>query len=193
MENERIKFYEQGHLYLLDDWLIIPCVSDILSFIFPDKYEGVPKWILENKARYGTIVHKVIQDLEEQNLEYINVNDIYVDIAQEQYKRLKKEYKIDVLSQEQIIHYKDEYAGRLDMIALVNKKLCLIDIKTTAELDLEYLSWQLSLYELAFGKRFSSLYCLWLPKSKEGKLVKIKRKTKKEILEKLGEFKKWKN
>lgn len=182
-----IEYLDEEHLYLYEG-VIIPSVTQILEYKFPDKYKDVPKYILEKKARYGTIVHKVIQDLEEQNLEYINVNDIYVDVAQEEYQKLKQQYKIDVLNQEQIVHYKDKYAGRLDMIALVNKKLCLIDIKTTTELDLEYLSWQLSLYELAFGKRFSSLYCLWLPKGKEGQLVKIKRKTKKEILDLIKEY-----
>ena len=182
-----VEYIDETHQYLIDG-ILVPSVTQILEFKFPSKYKDVPKYILENKAKYGTTLHQVIQDLEEQNLDYINVNDIYVDVAQEQYKEIKKSFKLEVLSQEQIVHYKDKYAGRLDMIALVKNKLCLIDIKTTAELDLEYLSWQLSLYELAFGKRFSSLYCLWLPKGKEGQLVKIERKKKQEILDLIKEY-----
>ena len=87
------------------------------------------------------------------------------------------------------VSYEYEYAGRLDMIAFINRRRCLIDIKTTAELDKESLSWQLSLYEFASGERFLALYCLWLPKGKRGQLVKIERKTEEEILKKLGEFK----
>ena len=48
-------------------------------------------------------------------------------------------------------------------------------------LDEEYLSWQLSMYELAYGKKFDKLYAIWLPKGGIAKLVEIKRKNKKEI------------
>ena len=78
------------------------------------------------------------------------------------------------------------------MIAQIGSDKCLCDIKTTAELDKEYLSWQLSFYELATGKRFDKLYAIWLPKGKLGQLVEIKRKPQKELLRKLEEFKRWK-
>ena len=74
------------------------------------------------------------------------------------------------------------------MIAIVNDEECLIDIKTTAELDKEYLSWQLSMYELAIGKKFKKLYCLWLPKGGLGKLIEIERIEKEEIEKILGEM-----
>jgi hypothetical protein len=69
------------------------------------------------------------------------------------------------------------------MSANVNGKYSLIDIKTTAELDLEYLSWQLSLYDYPNKKRHDKLIAFWLPKRDLGKLVEIKRKTDKEIEE----------
>ena len=56
------------------------------------------------------------------------------------------------------------------------------------ELDKEYLSWQLSFYELAIGNRFKKLYCLWLPKKELGRLVEIKRKSKKELLKVLKNY-----
>ena len=106
---------------------------------------------------------------------------MYQKKSLEEYKKLKNEYKIEVLSQEQIVSYKYEFAGRLDMIANVNGVKCLLDIKTTSSVDKEYLSWQLSLYEYALGEKFEDLYCIWLPKKGLGKLIKIERKTKKEI------------
>ena len=78
------------------------------------------------------------------------------------------------------------------MIARIGEDLCLCDIKTTAELDLEYLSWQLSFYELATGKTFDKLYAIWLPKKELGELVEIERKPRKELLRKLEEYKLWK-
>lgn len=180
-----IEFLEEEHIYLLDG-VITPCVSDILHFIFPDKYAGINKTILNNKAKYGSTVHKAIECLE-QNLELPKL-DYIQEASIEQYKKLKEKYNIDVISQEQRVHYKDKYCGTYDMEAMVNKLHSLIDVKTTAELDKEYLSWQLSYYELAIGKKFKKLYCLWLPKKDLGKLVEIKRKTKKELLKILEDY-----
>ena len=75
------------------------------------------------------------------------------------------------------------------MSANVNGEYSLIDIKTTAELDLEYLSWQISLYDYPNMKRHDKLYALWLPKRDLGKLVEIPRKSNKEIEELLERFK----
>ena len=180
-----IEFFEDTHTYLVDGYKV-PCVSDILHFIFPNKYKGVDKKILSNKAQYGSIVHKAIECLE-QNLEIPKLN-IYQELSLEQYKKLKKKYNIQVLSQEKQVEYRSLYAGTYDMIAKVNNISSLIDIKTTAQLDIEYLSWQLSYYELAIGKRFKKLYCLWLPKKGLGELIEIKRKSKKELLKKLEEY-----
>ena len=180
-----IEFIEDGHIYLLDG-VITPCVSDILHFIFPDKYKNVNKTILNKKAEYGSTIHKAIECLE-QGLKIPKLNYIQ-ELSLEQYKKLKNEYNIEVLSQEQKIHYKDLYCGTYDMEANVNGIHSLVDIKTTAELDYEYLSWQLSFYELAIGKRFKKLYCLWLPKKDLGRLVEIKRKTKKELLKVLNDY-----
>ena len=91
-----------------------------------------------------------------------------------------------------MISYNYDYCGRFDMIARIGKHICLCDIKTTSQLDKEYLSWQLSFYELATNKNFDKLYAIWLPKKELGELVEIKRKTKEELLNKLEEFKLWK-
>lgn len=180
-----IEFIEEGHYYLLDG-IITSSVSDILKFIFPSKYNGVPKNVLNKKAEYGSKVHETIEILEKTG-EYIELNTNQ-QLALEQYLKLKEKYKIDVISQEQMISYEDYYCGRFDMIANVMNKKCLCDIKTTSELDEEYLSWQLSFYELAYGEKFEKLYAIWLPKGNLGRLVEIKRKTKEELLEKLKEF-----
>ena len=189
-----LEFIEEGHIYLKDG-IIIPSVSDILKFIFPNKYSDIPIEILQNKAIYGTKVHEVVEMLEKeqkfeigalkQEIEGINY---IIESSIEQYLKLKKEFEIEMLEQEQIVNYKNHYAGRFDMVANINGVRSLCDIKTTAELDEEYLSWQLSFYELAKGKKFEKLYCIWLPKKGLGQLVEIERKPKKELLRVLKEF-----
>ena len=193
-----IEFLEEPHLYLVDG-ILTPSVSEILHFIFPDKYKGVNKKILNRKAQYGTTIHESVE-MFENNLKTMNLEEAFnttiqakgLNYIQEaslrQYVKLKIKNKIFVIEQERMIQYLGKYAGRFDMIAEINGCLCLCDIKTTAELDEEYLSWQLSYYELATGKTFDKLYAIWLPKKNIGVLKEIKRKPKELLLKKLNEF-----
>ena len=185
-----IEFIEEGHIYLMDG-VIIPSVSEILHFIFPNKYAGIDKEILNKKAEYGSKIHETIECIE-QNKTFPELDSIQ-EFSISQYKRLKEKYKIEVINQEQMINFKDKYCGRFDMIANVNGFYSLCDIKTTATLDKEYLSWQLSFYELAFismygVSNFDKLYAIWLPKKGYGEVVEIERKSKSELLEKLKVF-----
>lgn len=184
-----IDFIEEQHIYLKDG-IITPSVSEILHFIFPDKYKNVSAKVLNKKAEYGSKVHEAVEILEKTG-EVIELNT-YQQLSIEQYIKLKNKYNIEILEQEQMISYDYDYCGRFDMIARIGEDTCLCDIKTTAELDIEYLSWQLSFYELATNKSFDKLYAIWLPKKELGELVEIKRKTKEELLNKLEEFKLWK-
>lgn len=99
-----------------------------------------------------------------------------------------EKYKIEPLEHEKIVSYKYSYSGTLDLIANVDGVRSLCDIKFTAELDKEYLSWQLGMYALALGEEFDKYYCVWLPKKRLGQLVEIIPKSKKEILKKLEEL-----
>lgn len=187
-----MEFIEDGHIYLSDKGVIIPSVSDILHFLYPDKYKNVDPFILSKKAEYGTKVHEAIECLEQgKNLPELDENQQF---SIHQYQRLKERNNIQVVSQEQMINYFDDYAGRFDMIANVDEAFSLCDIKTTAVLDKNYLSWQLSFYELAYMsmfhiKPFDKLYAIWLPKGKYGQLVEIERKPIVELLRVLKEFK----
>jgi hypothetical protein len=189
--NEKIEFISEGHLYLYCG-MIIPSVSEILGFIFPDKYKDVPKEILKDKADYGTLIHKLCEELdtgktlEELKQEY-KFNYI-IEATLKQHLRLKEKYDIQPISMEQRVCYKGLYAGTYDLEAYVDSELSLIDRKTTAELDTEYLSWQLSFYELAKGKKYDKLYVEWLPKKGLGQFIEIERKSKKELLEVLEKY-----
>ena len=194
-----IEFLKEEHLYLVDG-VITPSVTQILQFLFPDKYKDVPIEILQNKAKYGSILHKVIEIAEQEQMfeiealrQKIKGINYLIELSFKQYLKIKKKYNLEVIEQEQIVAYKDYYCGTFDMIAKVDGKKSLIDIKTTAELDIEYLSWQLSYYELASGKKYDKLYAIWLPKKQLGKLEEIPRKSKKELLRVLNEYLESKN
>ncbi len=172
----------------------MPSVSEILHFIFPDKYKNIDQEVLNKKAKWGSTIHEAIERLETKYTCIMPELDSTQWFSINQWKRLKAKYNIEVLEQEQMINYKSDYAGRFDMIAKVNDELSLCDIKTTAQLDKEYLSWQLSFYELAhmtmYGTpKFEKLYAIWLPKREYGELEKIERKSISELLNVLKEFK----
>lgn len=185
-----VEFIEDGHLYLISG-ILVPSVSEILNFIFPDKYSNVPRQILNSKAEYGSRVHEAIECLEKGNklpqLNYLQEASI------SQYKTLKSKNKIVVIEQEKMVNYGSHYCGRFDMIANVNGAYSLCDIKTTANLDKESLSWQLSFYALAhnhdkYETEFEKFYAIWLPKRELGEVVEIEKKPKEELLEMLKRF-----
>ncbi len=195
-----IEFIPETHEYLYNG-VLVPSVTTIIKKIMPNKYDGISTRILQKKAKFGTLGHSIIEylgenmmDEEESKLHIIDLfnserinQDMYISLRE--YIRLCHKYEIEVLENEKIVNYGYEFIGTLDMIANVKGKRSLIDIKFTAELDKEYLSWQLGMYKMASGEDFNEYYCLWLPKGTVGNLVPIKIKTEEEILKKLEEIK----
>ena len=102
------------------------------------------------------------------------------------YLKIKEKYNIVITDSEKRVHYLDKYAGTLDLKGYVNNKSAIIDVKTTYELDEIYVAWQDSLYELADGK-VDELYCIWLPKGRLGKLIKLERIEEKYLMSILEE------
>ena len=187
-----IEFLEEPHLYLKDG-ILVKSVTQILYLIFPDKYKGIDKKTLSKKAKFGTKGHSIIENLDVSDLdkakeEVLKISNKDLQICIREYLRLVKEYGIQPIEQEQIVSYKYLFCGTLDMVGIVGTDNCLLDIKFTAELDKEYLSWQLGMYQLAKGIKYDKCYCIWLPKRELGQLVEIEPKTEKEILNKLEEL-----
>lgn len=182
-----LEFIEDTHTYILNGE-IIPSVTQILEEIFPLKYNGVPKEYLESKSLYGTELHKMIEVIEKKKpkkpLGYIRKYykpNIYQEESIKDYLEIKEKYNIKIIDSEKKVHYKNKYAGTLDLKGYVNGKSAIIDIKTTYKIDELYVSWQNSLYELA-DEQVDELYCLWLPKGHLGKLIKLERIEKKYLL-----------
>ena len=185
-----IEYLDDVHCYLIDG-VMVPSVSELIKFKFPDAYKGIPEKILKKKASYGTKVHDYIQKFvsNEITLEEIQSKDIdpNIKIAVEQFENLRKKWAFQVKDMEQIVHYKNKYAGRYDIKTIDN---FIIDIKTTAELHTEWLELQLGLYQMAEGINSGLTYCIWLPKGKLGKVVAINPWTFDECKELLDEYEK---
>lgn len=187
-----LEFLEYEHIYLKNG-ILVKSVTQILQLIFPDKYKNVDKKVLNKKAFFGTTGHEIIEHLDVNNPDIVkktisSIQNKDLEICIREYVRLCRTFKIEPLEHEKRVCYKYLFAGTLDLIANVDNIESLCDIKFTAELDKEYLAWQLGMYALALGKEFEKYYCVWLPKKQLGQLVEIEPKTKEEILKKLEEL-----
>lgn len=176
-----IEFIPNDHIFLIDG-VSVPSVSTILNWKFPDEYAEVPKEILDKAAKRGNAIHKAIE-LDDPT-ELTPRQQIYW----KEWLNLKKTHLIVPVENEKIVHYKKVYCGILDMVAEVNGKRYIIDIKTTAKLNMQRLSWQLSLYEYAYGEVFHNMYCVWLPKKQNGQFVEVPRVDRKELEECIKAF-----
>ena len=191
-----VEFLPSTHTYVVDN-IVVPSVSDILRYIFPDQFKGIPRSVLQAKAGYGTLLHKAIECHETGEL--LPPMNYIAEAGFNQYLKLREKHILRIKALEQIVSYKGLYAGRFDMYAIrknypLYNPPALIDIKTSAKLDKDYLSWQLSYYALAFDDKdedsnsVDELFCIWLPKKELGKFVQIKRKSDDELLSTLEDF-----
>lgn len=150
-----LEFFEDEHLYLVDG-VIVPSITQILSFKFGKKYAHVRKDVLERAAKDGTAVHEAIES-------YCKTGE-ECDLPElRNFKFLQRQYNFEVLDNEVPVILFDICrpdnppiaAGRLDLV-LRNGCLVLADIKRTSTLDKEYLAYQLNLYRIAYMQDYGS-------------------------------------
>ena len=140
-------------------------VTSVLNAIFGNKFENseIPEHILKAAGERGTAVHKYIEDWlnwydkpfkkEDEHephlgLEYAVYETIWKEWLDERIK-----YDIKPLHTEQrIINKKLGVKGIIDCIALVNGKICIIDWKTSSNLDEWSTECQLQLYYMMLAK-----------------------------------------
>ena len=164
-------------------------VTSALNTIFGNKFENsnIPEYILEAAAMRGTAVHKYIEDwlhwyegkLGEEDCGEEPHLDLEYSVYETHFKNWlndRIEYGISPLYTEQkIINKKLGLKGIIDCIAVVNTKMCLIDWKTSSNLDLWTTECQLQLYymmllkgskaEKELAKQITELRCLSLTKT----------------------------
>lgn len=138
INGQTLEFSEASHIYLLDG-IIIPSVTQVLSRKFPEEYARVSQKTLAAAAERGTAIHKSIEN-------YCNGQDDGTEAVWD-FKRLQKRHGIEPLANEIPVIIEGRIAGRLDMIAEIDGHTAVADIKTTATLNKEKLTYQLNLYK----------------------------------------------
>ena len=168
--NGRLEFDEAEHIYHVDG-VKVDSVTQLLAKKFPHKYDNIPPEILKKASERGTQIHKAIecycQGYDDGSNE---VKDF--QFLQKHYNFTPKENEIPI-----ILNFGGKtLAGRIDMIFEMNGELSVADIKTTSELDKEYLVYQLNLYRLGLMQCYdydiTALYGIHI-NGKVRKLVKI--------------------
>ena len=163
-----LEFIEYGHIYLVDG-VIVPSITGIVRKVLGEKYDRVPRDVLNKASEHGTAVHAEIASLGDTEDE----SKITFDETRN-FLFLKRHYGFSVVENEVplILFDKDEpiAAGQCDLVLIENGMLVGADMKTTSSLDRHYLSAQLNLYrrayEQSYGKRWELLKGIWLRKDK---------------------------
>lgn len=194
-----LEYDDESHTYLCDG-LIVPSVTEIMEKKrFSRKYQYVPKNVLMEAARKGTLLHHTIEKAEKSG--FFDKYDLLPEeqeIAEEfaSYFVLKKENGLICEGNELplLIPYKGKIiaAGRMDILAVNgNGEIGVVDIKRTANLDEKYLSYQLTLYgrglQYCYNIKPAFYGCLWLRESKRKyKLIEPCENLVEELLEEVA-------
>lgn len=169
LQFSKVVFDEVKHQYWLGDQQLNGVTKIVKDYICKGKYEGISQETLEAAAERGKSIHKEIELM----LTGFPILDKAPEI--DGFIRLQLENNINFIESEYLVSDEKNFASCIDII---DSHYNLYDIKTTYELDTEYLSWQLSIYaylfELQNGFSAGKLYGIWL-RDKKAKLVEVQK------------------
>lgn len=182
LHRSSVRFDEQSHTYTTSDGRQLTGVTSILKqVLFPDKYKGIPDAILAKASERGTAIHNECEDVNLFGIGALNENSS--EEARNYHELLARE-GITMIYSEYLVTDDEVVATMIDCI---DDNGNLYDIKTTSQLDIESLSWQLSFCDYLFTKQniflerpSSKLYGIWL-RGSTAKLVEVERKEDEEI------------
>lgn len=149
-----IRFEEETHRYFDGDKELISVTLLMAKHGLAPDYSGVPEAVLRAKAERGSLIHKEIED-------YIKMGEIGFTPECELFADYIRITKTQVTGSETIVH-NDICAGTVDLFLIdADGHSWIADIKTTAKIHWDAVSWQLSIYNALSGytaKRFSVFY-----------------------------------
>lgn len=166
-----VVFNELDHTYHLDGRQLSGITSLLHRQLFKDMYAGVSEKVLAEKAQYGLLVHQQIELYDSLGID----PNTETTIA---YQALKEKHSLHTLANEYLVSDGEYVASSIDIVL---DDYSLADIKTTASLNKEYVSWQLSIYAYLFELQNPTLsvprlLAIWMPKGKKAKVVELERK-----------------
>lgn len=155
-----VVFEPEHHTYTLNGKQLSG-VTAIVKWLFPDTYAGIPEYVLNMAADYGTLIHS--------KCELADSMGIVDEPIVKEYQRIIKDAGLEVEYSEYLVSDEKAIASSIDKVF---KDDSLGDIKTTSKVHEANVQVQLSiyayLYELQTGRKANKLYLIWLPKPQYG-------------------------
>lgn len=160
-----VVFKEDTHQYFLGDKELFGITSTLIKRAFPDKYKDVDAEVLANAARKGHELHELIEYHDNFKTDASEHDDPRIA----SYDRLKREHGLITIANEYTVSDEERYASQIDIVmANLDGEVCLVDTKTTYNLDKLSTALQLSIYKRFFERqnptlKVAHIYVLWLP------------------------------
>ena len=174
MKKSNVIYDEVAHTYHLNGKKLQGITGTLIPHAIGQKYADVPEHILAEKAKYGKLVHSEI----EMCLQGFDPSDPTPEFLA--FQKWQSLTKIKFIQTEFIVSDNENFATPIDGIDIDSN---IYDWKTTYFLDLEYLSWQLSIcayFNELQGNKVNKLYAVHL-RGDECTLHEIERKPNEEV------------
>lgn len=168
-----VVFIEDTHKYFNGNKELIGITGIISKMLFPNKYSGISEGVLRRAAERGSIIHSKCQtfDMFGGKWDCPEVGN---------YAKIKEENNLVAIENEYLVTDNERVATMIDVVFEdTDDTVHLGDFKTTYSLDVESLSWQLSicarLFELQNPHlKVGKLYGIWL-RGEKSKLQEVNR------------------
>ena len=174
MKKSNVIYDVVEHTYHLNGKKLQGITGTLIPHAIGQKYADVPEHILAEKAQYGKLVHSEI----EMSLNGFEPSEPTPEfLAFKKWQSLKK---IEFFESEFIVSDNENFATPIDGI---DDEFNLYDWKTTAVLDKESISWQLSIcayFNALQGNKANKLYAVHL-RGNDCTLHEIERKPNEEV------------
>lgn len=130
---KRLLFDPDTHTYTLDGRRV-PSVTEICAPVTAVKYGSVNSALVAQAARRGSLIHEYCQCIDYG----VHLAELDVDPSLAGYVRaylaFLDTYRPDWSMIEQPV-YTEDYAGTLDRFGTIQGRPCIVDLKTTADMD----------------------------------------------------------
>lgn len=164
LNDSGVVFNPVGHTYTLNGKMLNGITHVIKDKLFPDEYKNVPEHILKQAAIRGSEIHKVIEMWDSCSIKTNGSIELenYIDLS------YRNKFLLHHIQSEYLVTDGEQYASAIDKVYEDgNGGVILADIKTTYTLNMNYVSWQLSIYKYFFKLanpdiNVSGLCVIWL-------------------------------
>lgn len=149
---------EGMHHYILGLNELTGVTTILKDVIYRDKYTGIDEAVLRNAADRGTAIHEAVQaymmGVDYELDPYLQPYELDARVAWDAWTNNPACAGLLAEAVEYLVSDCKEIASKIDVVRKVGEgKYAIADIKTTYQVDIEYVSWQLSVYKYLFERQ----------------------------------------